>query len=646
MVNYIFLSLGILYVTILPGFVIVEHFFNKLTFWKKVPLYLSISIVVSTYLTYFVSLLFGFNRFVIICLAVLFILLSLIKLRNAHLDIQKVKKYFSVIMISVFIYLAFFIPLFVGIFRFHQGYYVMSGPNWQDTAMHQSIVESISEGNFPPIAPYFSGEKLSYYYFTDFHSAIVNRLYGSFFPWIIVILNPYFASLFFVAVYSLTFSLTRNKLVSIISGLGSVFYGNLGFINLIKDTYFDNSNYLSLLTNNAYHIDIKAGLQMVPMADYFLQNRPMMIGLPIVVIIVFLLVESNKDKYGFKLLLIAGLLNSSLVKFQFFGVLIGCLYFTGYLLYQLITEKVGFRKFIYKMMVFVSPSLFAVMISSLGKAGERSLFQVVADTFSWGPWQDQNVLWFLNFILLNFNISILLFLFSLLFLLFQYKAHSMALLQLVFPSVLIFIIPFILNFTIYNYDMFKFFYYFLPFVYVTIIYCFFVATKQTVLKHKLLTIFFLVVLVITSWTSINMLIHAYLNKTQGYSSGQYLVGIWIRENTPQKSVFLTSPTVHNPVSDIAGRLRVLSYINWPYSHGFNTGADNVFSRLDDIKLFFNPSSSHSVKSVILDKYNINYIYIGEEERSDFPNAQNELESNSSFNKIYDQDNIQVYERVE
>ena len=143
-----------------------------------------------------------------------------------------------------------------------------------------------------------------------------------------------------------------------------------------------------------------------------------------------------------------------------------------------------------------------------------------------------------------------------------------------------------------------------------------------------------------------MLIHAYLNKTQGYSSGQYLVGIWIRENTPQKSVFLTSPTVHNPVSDIAGRLRVLSYINWPYSHGFNTGADNVFSRLDDIKLFFNPSSSHSVKSVILDKYNINYIYIGEEERSDFPNAQNELESNSSFNKIYDQDNIQVYERVE
>lgn len=646
MLNYTYLILGVLYVTLLPGFVFVEYLLPKVSFWKKLPIYFVASIIISTIFSYFTSILFGFNRNALLFDVLLFMFLAIPKIGNIKPNQKVFRSYMPVLLTMIVVYVVFFVPLFAGIFKYHEGYYVMSGPNWQDTAMHQSIIESLSEGNFPPVAPYFSGEKLSYYYFADFHSAIVNRLYGNFFPWIIVVLNPYFASIFFVAVYSLTFSLTKNKLASIFSGLGSVFYGNLGFINLVKDVYLNNGGYLSLLTNNAYHIDIEAGLQMVPMADYFLQNRPMMIGLPVVVTITFLLVESTKSKYGLKLLLIAGLLNASLVKFQFFGLVIGGIYFGGYLLHHMFIVKAGFKDFVSRLSLFTLPSILVVLVSSFGKAGERSLLQVVIDTFSWGPWQDQNAFWFSNFILLNFNVSILLFFFSVLFLMFNYKQHSKVLLHLVFPSVFIFIVPFVLNFTIYNYDMFKFFYYFIPFVYAIIFYCFFVAIKQTSLKQTLLKIFFLIVLTITSWTSVNMLIHAYLNKTQGYSKGQYLVGVWLRKNTPQKSVFLTSPTVHSPVSDIAGRLRILSYINWPYSHGFNTGVDNVFSRLDDTKRFFDASNSQSVKNEILDKYEIKYIYIGEEERSDFPNAQNELESNSSLNKIYDQDNIQIFERVE
>ena len=42
------------------------------------------------------------------------------------------------------------------------------------------------------------------------------------------------------------------------------------------------------------------------------------------------------------------------------------------------------------------------------------------------------------------------------------------------------------------------------------------------------------------------------------------------------------PTVHSATTDIGGRLRIISYINWPYSHGFNTGEDNVFTRVKDV----------------------------------------------------------------
>jgi len=142
-----------------------------------------------------------------------------------------------------------------------------------------------------------------------------------------------------------------------------------------------------------------------------------------------------------------------------------------------------------------------------------------------------------------------------------------------------------------------------------------------------------------------MIIHAYLNKTEAYSISEYNVGMWIRKNTPQKSVFLTSPTVHCPVTDIAGRLRVISYINWPHSHGFNTGSDNVFSRVEDLRSFYTGTITNAEAEDILLKYDIDYIYLGSNEISDFPEAENRLESNKQLEKIYDEEDIKIFKKL-
>lgn len=643
--DYFYICLGLLYVTILPGFVLIEYILPNISFWKKIPLYLVLSVIISTYFSYITSIIFGFNKTTLIIDALAFIILAIPKILRLSVKTSELTFHLPAWLISIIIYFTFFIPLAAGIFRFHEGYFVMSGPNWQDTAMHQSIIESLSEGNFPPVAPYFAGEKLSYYYFSDLHSAIVNRMFGHFFPWIIVILNPYFALTFFVAIYSLGFLITKKRIAAIISGLGAVYYGNLGFVDIFNDIYSKKEAYLELLKNNAYHINFDSGLQMVPMSDYFLQNRPMMVGLPVVAMVIFLLIDSSGSKSSFKKILLAGFLNASLMKFQFFGLVIGVIFFGGYLLNDLISNKLKFKKILLKALIFLIPSFLFVLASSFNRAGDRSMLKVVLDSFSWGPWQDHNVIWFLKFVLLNFNIAIIPFFISLVFLIVKYKIYKNIIHIIGFPLLLILIIPFVINFTIYSYDMFKFFYYFVPFVYIISTYYFFVVLKPNNLKRIFIIFMFMLTILLSSWTSVNMLIHAYINKTQGYSLGQYKVGLWIRNNTPQNSVFITSPTVHSPVSDIAGRLRILSYINWPHSHGFNTGQDNVFSRLDDINTFFKSASDEPSTSRIFNFYNIQYVYMGDEERSDFPNAQNELESNSLVKKIYDQDNIQIFERI-
>jgi uncharacterized membrane protein len=136
-----------------------------------------------------------------------------------------------------------------------------------------------------------------------------------------------------------------------------------------------------------------------------------------------------------------------------------------------------------------------------------------------------------------------------------------------------------------------------------------------------------------------MLVHSYLNKNKGYSIGDYEAGIWILENTPQKSVFVTMPTVHSAPTDIGGRLRIISYINWPYSHGSNVGTDNVFIRVRDVESVYDSGDIFSVKS----KYGANYIFYGRDEEDKYPSAAKLFDLNKNLVLVYNRDGIKIYE---
>ena len=563
--------------TVLPGFTLTELLLPKIEFWKKIPLYLGLSVVTSSYFSYFSALIFGFNRqTLLVCFlffAALFIYVLCLKKKRIG---DGLKENWQAILTGLLVYAAFFLALYPAIFRLHNSYFVMGGPNWQDTAMHLSIIESLTQGNFPPQAPYFSGQPLSYYYFSDLHAAVVNTFFGRFFPEVLVLINPFLAMTFFFSVFALSYEITRKKSFSIVAGIGAVFYGNLNFINLFKTLLAGGQNYITLVTSNSFNFD-KTYFQMTPMSDYFLQNRPMMAGLPIFILVALLLLRIKDDRGSLVRVFVAGVLSASLIKFQLFGFIVSWIFFVIYLTCQLIFRKIEARKVLVYAFVFGLSSLVLSLIFAFSKAGGRSLIQITADSFSWGAWQKHDPIWFVYFLLGNLGLGFLIYIFGF----FLTKGWKKAeILAIYLTSFIVIAIPLAMKFTIYEFDMLKFFYYLIPLICVSLAY-FYAGSKYTALS---LTIFILIT-VVSSLTSANLLVHSYLNKTEGYSYPDYEVGLWIRDNTPPKSIFITMPTVHSPPTDIGGRLRIISYINWPYSHGFNTGRTMFFPELPMLPRF-------------------------------------------------------------
>jgi hypothetical protein len=615
MINYTFLFIGLIYATFLPGFVIVELFLPKIAFWKKLPLYPVLSVIMSCYVSYFAALIFGFTRETLLGCFMFFLFLFVFILLKKKLDIAVgIKNNWPIILIGFLIYAVYFVSLSPAIFGFYNNYFVMGGPNWQDTAMHLSIIQSLSQGNFPPQAPYFSGQPLTYYYFSDLHAAIVNTFFGKLFPQILVILNPFLAMTFFFSVFALSYEITKKKIFSVISGIMAVFYGNFGFVNLIKELVNKNFDYINIITSNSFNFD-KNYLQMTPMADYFLQNRPMMAGLPVFVLTILLLLGGNY--------FLAGIITATLIKFQLFGFVASWIFFIVFIIFS--------RKPFKKLFVFGFPSLILGLVSVFERVGDRSILNIFLDSFSWGPWQNHSPVWYVYFLAANLGVGFVIYLFAILFKRFR---ENVSVLSIYLTSFVLVSIPLAIKFTIYEFDMLKFFYYLVPLV------CALLAFFYSKYKRiKLSILIFTVILVISSLTSINMLVHSYLNKNKGYSIGDYEAGIWILENTPQKSVFVTMPTVHSAPTDIGGRLRIISYINWPYSHGSNVGTDNVFIRVRDVESVYDSGDIFSVKS----KYGANYIFYGRDEEDKYPSAAKLFDLNKNLVLVYNRDGIKIYE---
>lgn len=559
------------------------------------------------------------------------------------------KEHGRALALSTFVLIAFMVSLYFGIFRKVDGYIVMSSVNWQDTAMHMGIIESIANGNFPPQAPYYSGVKLSYYYFSDFNAAIITKLFAGFFPKVLVLVNPIFAFVFSISSYCLAYYLTRNRKISLATSFTSSFFSSFIFVNFLGEVaknFLQNDSLgrlISVLSSNSFSMEYGKLFQMANFADYFLQNRPMMVGISATVTICLLFVYAFQ-KRNLKTIFLSSFLSGLLVKFQLFSVLVLSLIFLA--LWIVNFDRKNAKFFLKSIFIYIF-TLLALFLVLFQKVNNSLLFIIVKENFHFGGWDDgKNILWYIEFALANFGICISASFLS--FVIYSYRLIcgrkvDMNLLILSFLSLVFFLLPFFMRFTIYSGDMFKFFYFAvifaMPLVFNAIVKIAPYLNSVFVANFILYTAIF-----VSSFSSILTLTNSILNENYAYSASDLDVGDWIRTFTPPKSVFVAYPTVHTPITQIAGRLRVLSYINWPYSHGYNSGDDNVFARLSDIKTFYTTGSKDRAYS-ILAKYRVDYVYYGSDEKNEFSDREDFFSSLDFLSKVYENDQVEIFKVI-
>lgn len=596
--------------------------FEKTRSIFKLPLYLLFSVLLSTNLVYFLSLRFGFSSLTVFLSYLLWALCFIYMLvKKKFKPTIFNKKHLWGYVFAVLTFVIFIVSLYQSIFFKYQNYYVMSADNWQDTALHFSIMESLKEGNFPPIAPYYGGEDLAYHYFTDFHSAIWTKPLDKFTPRIFILDNSIFALIFAISIYSLSFYITKNRITSAFSLILALFSGSLLHVRLISDWLNGVGSIKELILSGSYVLEYGKLYQMAPMTNYFLQNRPMMVGMSSIAVSIYLFLSYLRDKNKVKL---ATLLIVSLLTFNFQMITSGII-----LILFCIALLIKNKKLILFSPLAIIPFLY---IDTL---------KLFLKNLEFGSWiSDQNLLFFVKFMFANLGVPF--FLFVLLIFLFIFKRIKLTQNLKVITSIFLVLlaIPLVVSFTIDRADMLKFVY--ISYIPLSILAAIPLGRMFTKPIGKVIVPILLIGAILTGVVDLS---GSFLNKNFGYSEQDLSVGLWIRDNTPQNSVFVGYPTIHSPISDIAGRIRVISYINWPYTHGYGTNNDNVFSRRDDVsKLYDNLDNKLEVES-ILSRYKAEYIYLGPEETSNFPQAENKIESNSLLKKIYDQEDIKIYQRV-
>jgi hypothetical protein len=622
------LSSALIFTLFLPGYIIVEYFFRELRFHEKLLLYILLSVLISTQLIYYLSLAFGYSWHTIyMAFLVFFVFFFLFLLYLPQHEASR--KSLSItslhaVLLSLGIALFTYFVLSQSVWVWQHDFIVLTGSNWQDTPLHYEIIESINNGNFPPQMPHFAGALMSYHYFVDFHTAILEKAFGSFFPRLIVFTNALFVFLFALSLYTLGSYVKTGR-----AGVYTTLLGTLGagFSFLLFFSALCSGQY-ALTTNYTFEYGKFFTIPLI--FDNLLQQRPQLLGLPTLTASVYFFYKgsrsclSRSSNTGKREIALSGVLAGLLFPFHIlacFSALFLCaLNFTK----KLVTMRFKSTEndelyFLPLFLLCVLPFLVQMMAGNEFSAGFFELklpwaFYFVRD----GP---------LEFYLANLGLPFILALSSL----FKKSLHSHGFFvaswmfsMLAFPN--------LISFTPNVWDMYKFFHY--AWIAIALAAGCFLAdltvppVRKPSRKLKVFIPTAIVLLLVFSMFSSGLL--AVWNLSTSYSCadrGGYETGLWVREHTPERSVFLTWSSIHAPVSMIGGRLRVLGYVNWAYGHGFD-----FWERNQDIERAYRGSITETLE--VAEIYEVSYIYVGEEELKNAPGCLKKFEGTPELEKVY------------
>jgi hypothetical protein len=587
---------ALVFTFLVPG--LIFHRFFSLKLHEIIVFIPVFSILVSTQLIYYLSLAFGYSREIIffsfLALAVVY---GLVKSRKKStysfkdaLKMMRLNKALLLIFLLIFIISA--VVLYRSVWFENDLGLIITGSNWQDTPLHYEIIESINNGNFPPEMPYYAGDSISYHYFVDFHTAILEKTYG-FLPKLLPFLNAAFILVFALSVYSL--ARVNGKRAAIFATLIATFGWGLSYIGLFSAL---TSGQFNPATNYMYQYN--EFFVLPPIFDNLLQQRPMLVGLPVFAFVLALL-NDMEDKNR---VIIAGVVTGLL--FPFHSVSFICAY-AAYFVSLLLNSNYFKRHHLYFLVSAVIALPFLVSSSSSASITFAPLWAI-------NFLKDNPVL----FYIVNLGVPFLL---SFIFI----TKVKGTFLKIVF--VMLFLAPNLISITPNSWDMYKFF----IFAWVPI------AVLSGAALTKIRKSIALVLLLLSVLATASVIVYNVGTNFQAASWDEYNLGMWVRSNTEEQAVFLTYYFIHCPPTMIGGRLRIASYVNWAYGHGIPD--DDVQKRFADVDIAYT-GSEEDLRQVI-EAYNVTYIYVGTDELHNYPECVARFNSIDWLEPVYSE-SLRIY----
>ena len=600
---YIALPSAFIFTFIVPGLIFCKFFkLERHELWALVPV---LSVLVSTEFVYYFSLLIGYSReTILLCFLALTAIYTLITYwKGAPLPLRSLPKISHVnktsLLVLSFIFLLSLAILGRSVWFQNQYGIVLTGSNWQDTPLHYEIPESINNGNFPPQIPYFSGVSLStYHYFVDFHTAIIENTFG-YLPQLLPFLNAVFILIFALSVYALARG--HGKRAAIISTLLAVFGWGFSYVGLFSALIHGQVN---TSTNYIYQYGQLFGLPTI--FDNLLQQRPLLIGLPAFALVLMLLLNPL-DK---KRLALAGLITGLVYPFHVVSfVCCFVAFFVAILLNVKLLKTVNLA-------VLLIPTSLALpfILSGVSALHPTLSFEFVNIFVKINP---------VVYYVLNLGIPFLLALLSFV------KRGDWLLKGTLF---LLFLIPNLLVLTPNSWDMYKFF----MFAWITI--AVLAGTLLAKLPKRWGKVLAVVLVLFSVFSSVSVVLYNVGTSYTASNWDEYKLGLWVRNSTPQRSVFLTYYSIDTPATLIGGRLRVSSYFNWPYGQG--VPFDEITKRNSDIDRAYTGSAADLQQ--VVETYHVNYVYVGYDELRNYPGCVERFNSISWLLPVYTIGDLHIY----
>jgi hypothetical protein len=535
----------------------------------------------------------------------------------------------------VVVLLSLFAPLYLALFRTHMlqphangGLYSGGKSALYDMAFHAAITNSFVHGaNFPPLYTPMPPAPLLYPFLPDFQTALLITLGMELHTALVttgVLLALALTGIFyFFALRLLTLSTAvaaeaRSRFAAALATVLFLLNGGLGFVYFFRDWRASGKTlaaFCSTLETNYANLADKGILWANIIADGLLPQRTSLFGIPLTLIIfsLFAIVwrESGRPaskSHGGRILLGAGVLAGLLPSFHTHsyaavGLVSGILF--------LMRPRRVWLAFWLPAVLLALPQL-AHLAAHVAASGFAH-FQI--------GWRGHNEPNWLLFWVRNIGLPTLLIIPA-------WISSERRVRRFYFAFLALLTFSLVLNLSPNDYDNLKLMYYWYAAT------CVLVAgwlVGLTVRRGWLVLVILAVLVSIAS--GVLALAYELQSKSLMFSRDEVAVAAFVREQTAPRSLFLTAPSLHQPILSLAGRPIVRGATAWLWSHGYPFA-----EREGDVRAIY---SGRDDAAELLRYYEVDYVYLGSRERQDLKVNQDFFER--TLPSVYRSGDITIYD---